>query len=191
MATTILHLDVNACTVYDHQHWWPQPVPAHRTAPGSSHHVLLIGAGPPDLLPWEITSFKVWPAFLTVDKLSKPWESQSCCCSVWRARHGLRKWEEGVVLCSPPVIGTGDWSVENPMWGRATRKKRRTLSTTEKECLGVRGHAFQKAGYSRTLVLVASPGRKIAQMLRSVSVEERAGHQVGRCDSCYQDSTHL
>lgn len=107
MATTILHLDVNACTVYDHLHWWPQPVPAHRTAPGSSHHVLLIGAGPPDLLPWEITSFKVWPAFLTVNKLSKPWESQSCCCSTWRTRHGLRKQEEGVVLCSPPVIGTG------------------------------------------------------------------------------------
>lgn len=76
MAITILHLDVNACRVHDHLHWWPQPVPAHRTAPGSSHHVLLIGAGPPDLLPWEITSFKVWPAFLTVSKakqaLGKP-----------------------------------------------------------------------------------------------------------------------
>lgn len=53
MATTFLHLDVNACRLYDHLDRWPQPVPAHRTAPGGFHHGLLIGAGPPDFLSWK------------------------------------------------------------------------------------------------------------------------------------------
>lgn len=50
MATTVLHLDVNACMV--------KPVPAHRTAPGSFHHGLLIGAGPSDFLPWKNNLFQ-------------------------------------------------------------------------------------------------------------------------------------
>lgn len=53
MATTVLYLDVDACRINDHLDRWPQPVPAHGTAPESFHHGLLI-----DFLPWKNNLFQ-------------------------------------------------------------------------------------------------------------------------------------
>jgi hypothetical protein len=104
MASTILHLDVNDCGVYDHLDHWPQPVPAHRTAPGSFHHGLLLGAGPPDFLPWKNNLFQSLTCFShyfnqtlgMLELLLIPVE----------AKHGLKNQEERMVLCGIAIIGT-------------------------------------------------------------------------------------
>lgn len=71
--------------------------------------------------------------------------------------------------------------------GRATRRKERTLPPQKRSVWEPGEHAFWEAGYSRTLVLVSSPGRKYCTARFPRVEEERTGHLSygpgGRCDS--------